>query len=183
MNILGNRPFIFGVATSGDNFTYREKETERLLQNFKHGVNTVLISSRRWGKTSLMQKACRLAQSDKLKIVYHDIFSCRSDRDFYMADFSISPEMRPKSNDFDEILQFSEKIAQKKGCNIVVCIDEFQQIAEFKDSKTFPKRLRSVWQLHESVSYCRISRRPVRILSTQTRRCSRSRQRALRPIR
>lgn len=187
------KPFIFGVATSGDNFTDRKKETERLLLNFKHGVNTVLISPRRWGKTSLVQKVCRLAQSDKLKIVYLDIFSCRSDRDFYdafaaailkqtsskldewienaklflsrispkismgtdpMTDFSISLELNPKSNDIDEILQLPEKIAQKKGCNIVVCIDEFQQIAEFKDSKTFQKRLRTVWQLQKNVSYC-----------------------------
>ncbi len=62
--------------------------------------------------------------------------------------------MNPKSNEIDEILQLPEKIAQKKGCNIVVCIDEFQQIAEFKDSKTFQKRLRSIWQLQKSVSYC-----------------------------
>lgn len=187
------KPFIFGVATSGDNFTDREKETERLLMNFQHGVNTVLISPRRWGKTSLVQKVCRLAQSDKLKVVYLDIFSCRSEKDFYdmfassvlkqtsskleewlensklflsrivpkmsigpdpMTDFSISLEMNPKSDDIDEILQLPEQIAQKKGCRIVVCIDEFQQIAEFKDSKTFQKRLRSVWQLQKSVSYC-----------------------------
>ena len=80
---MENKPFIFGVATSGDNFTDREKETERLLLNFQHGVNTVLISPRRWGKTSLVQKVSRLAQSDKLKIVYLDIFLCRSDKDFY----------------------------------------------------------------------------------------------------
>lgn len=190
---MENKPFTFGVATSGDNFTDRKEETKRLLLNFRHGVNTVLISPRRWGKTSLVQKVCRLAQSDKLKIVYLDIFSCRSDRDFYdafaaavlkqtsskldewlenaklflsrinpkitmgtdpMTDFSISLDINPKSNDIDEILKLPEKIAQKKGYNIVVCIDEFQQIAEFKDSKTFQKRLRTVWQLQESVSYC-----------------------------
>lgn len=190
---MESKPFIFGVATSGDNFTDREKETARLLSNFQHGVNTVLISPRRWGKTSLVQKVCRLTQSDKLKLVYLDIFSCRSDGDFYnafaaavlkqtsskwdewvenaklflsrisprislgpdpMSDFSISLELNPKSDDIDEILQLPEKIAQKKGINIVVCIDEFQQIAEFKDSKMFQKRLRSVWQLQKSVSYC-----------------------------
>lgn len=190
---MENKPFIFGVATSGDNFTDREKETGRLLSNFRHGVNTVLISPRRWGKTSLVQKAYHLAQSDKLKIIYMDIFSCRSEHDFYdtfasavikqtsskaeelldniklflsrvsprisigadpMTDFSISLEMNPKSIDIDEILQLPEKIAHKKNCNIVICIDEFQQIAEFKDSKTFQKRLRSVWQLQKSVSYC-----------------------------
>ncbi|MBQ9072948.1 MAG: ATP-binding protein, partial [Muribaculaceae bacterium] len=190
---MTNKPFTFGVATSGDNFTDRKKETERLLLNFQHGINTILISPRRWGKTSLVQKVCKLAQSDKLKIVYLDIFSCRSERDFYdafasavlkqtsskveewldyaklflsrispkislgpdpMTDFSISLELNPKSTDIDEILQLPEKIAQKKGCNIVVCIDEFQQIAEFHNSKIFQKRLRSVWQLQESVSYC-----------------------------
>lgn len=82
---MENKPFTFGVATSGDNFTDREKETERLLLNFRHGVNTVLISPRRWGKTSLVQKVCRLVQSDQLKVVYLDIFSCRSDKDFYDA--------------------------------------------------------------------------------------------------
>lgn len=49
---MENKPFIFGVATSGNHFTDREKETERLVLNFQHGVNTVLISPRRWGKTS-----------------------------------------------------------------------------------------------------------------------------------
>ena len=190
---MKNKPFIFGVATSGDHFTDRKKETARLLLNFQHGVNTVLISPRRWGKTSLVQKVCHLAQSDKLKVVYLDIFSCRSESDFYdafalailkqtsskveewlehiklylsrispkvsigtdpMTDFSISLEMNPKNNDINEILQLPEKIAQKKGCSLVICIDEFQQIAEFKDSKIFQKRLRSVWQLQKSVSYC-----------------------------
>lgn len=192
-NIMENKPFIFGVATSGDNFTDREQETARLLSNFTHGVNTVLISPRRWGKTSLVKKVCKLAQSDKLKIVYLDIFSCRTDKEVYdalasavlkqtsskfeelmenakhflsrispkftfgpdpLADFSMSLELNSKNNDTDEILQLPEKIAQKKGINIVICIDEFQQIAEFKDSKTFQKRLRSVWQLQQSVSYC-----------------------------
>lgn len=159
---MENKPFIFGVATSGDNFTDREKETAHLLLNFQHGVNTVLISPRRWGKTSLVQKVCCLAQSDKLKVVYFDIFSCRSERDFYDAFASAIlkqtssklDEWLEKSSDIDEILQLPEKISQKKGYNIVVCIDEFQQIAEFKDSKTFQKRLRSVWQLQKSVSYC-----------------------------
>lgn len=190
---MESKPFIFGVATSGDNFTDREKETERLLSNFRHGINTILISPRRWGKTSLVQKVCRLAESDELKIVYLDIFACRSERDFYdafaaavfkqtfskweewvenarlflsrispkislgpdpMADFSISLELNPRSDDIHEILQLPEKIAIKKGCRIVVCIDEFQQIGEFKDSRMFQKRLRSVWQLQKSVSYC-----------------------------
>ena len=190
---MENKPFVFGVAASGDNFTDRENETTRLLMNFRSEVNTILISPRRWGKTSLVRKVCRLAQSEELKIVYLDIFSCRSDDDFYAAfasavlkqtsskaeewmehirqfmsrinpkvsfgvdaaaDFTLSLELTPKKDDVDEILQLPEKIAEKKGYNIVVCIDEFQQIGEFKNSKAFQKRLRSVWQLQKHVSYC-----------------------------
>ncbi len=190
---MENKPFVFGVATSGGNFTGRESETACLLLNFQRGVNTVLISPRRWGKTSLVQKVCRLAQSDKLKVVYLDVFSCRSDKDFYdtfasavlkqtsskwdeclenaksflsqcspkislvpdsMSEFSLSFDVNPKSSEIAEILRLPEKIAEKKTCKIVVCIDEFQQLAELKDSKVFQKRLRSLWQFQTSVSYC-----------------------------
>ncbi len=190
---MAEKPFTFGVATTGDNFTDREQETERLLANFRCGVNTILISPRRWGKTSLVKKVCGLAESDKLKIVFMDIFSCRSEKDFYdmfaesvlkqtsskweewvenakiflsrisprismgadpMTDFSISLELNDRRDDVEEILQLPEKIARKKGVSIVVCIDEFQQIADFADSKTFQKRLRTVWQHQQSVSYC-----------------------------
>ncbi len=186
-------PFRFGEVASGDTFTDREEATARLLANFEHGINTILISPRRWGKTSLVRKVGRLAHSERRKVVYLDIFSCRTDREFYdafaravlkqtasrweelmenvgaflsrvapkfsfgvdpMSDFSISLEIGSQPEDAEDILHLPQKIAEKRGWNIVVCIDEFQQIAEFHDSKTFQKRLRSVWQLQERVSYC-----------------------------
>ena len=64
---MKNKPFIFRVATSRDNFTDRKSETARLLTNFKHGVNTVLISPRRWEKTSLVQKASIWQNQTNLK--------------------------------------------------------------------------------------------------------------------
>ena len=187
------KPFVFGVATSGDNFTDREKETQRLLLNFTHGVNTILISPRRWGKTSLVKKVAQLAQTKTRKIVYLDIFSCRTESEFYrlfatsvlkqtsskwdewventkqflahinpkisigtdpMSDFSISFEYSMQDNAGNDILQLPEKIAIEKGIQIVICIDEFQQISDFEDSKTFQKKLRTVWQLQQHVSYC-----------------------------
>ena len=187
------KPFVFGVATSGDNITDREKETQRLLLNFTHGVNTILISPRRWGKTSLVKKVAQLAQTKTRKIVYLDIFSCRTESEFYrlfatsvlkqtsskwdewventkqflahinpkisigtdpMNDFSISFEYSMQDNAGNDILQLPEKIAIEKGIQIVICIDEFQQISDFEDSKTFQKKLRTVWQLQQHVSYC-----------------------------
>ena len=52
------------------------------------------------------------------------------------------------------MLGLPEKIALAKKIKIVVCIDEFQQIAELTHPVTFQKKLRSIWQLQKEVSYC-----------------------------
>lgn len=54
----------------------------------------------------------------------------------------------------DEILDLAENIAADKGLRIVVCIDEFQNIAEFDNPDYFQERLRSHWQKHQHVAYC-----------------------------
>lgn len=186
-------PFVFGVRVEGDAFTDRKEETKRLKMNFLYGVNTILISPRRMGKTSLVDKACALVKSDSVKIAKMDAFGCRSEADFVdsfataviratsskweewvenaktflsrfvpkvtfgqdpVNDFSISFEYNTGNNVPEDILRLPERIASQKGCRLVVCVDEFQQIGEFPDSLTFQKKLRSVWQLQSHVSYC-----------------------------
>lgn len=75
-------PFVFGKTVSGDAFTDREKETSKLVSNFKYGVNTFIVSPRRWGKTSLVKKAKTVAENDNLKIVYVDVQQCRTTEEF-----------------------------------------------------------------------------------------------------
>lgn len=186
-------PFVFGVRVEGNTFTDRKEETNRLKMNFLYGVNTILISPRRMGKTSLVEKVCSLVESDTLKIAKIDAFGCRSENDFINAfatavvratsskweewmenaktflsrfipkisigqdpltDFSIALEYNRANTVTEDILQLPETIAKQKGIKIVICIDEFQQIADFPESITFQKKLRSVWQLQSNVSYC-----------------------------
>jgi len=54
----------------------------------------------------------------------------------------------------EEVLNLPQKIASDKNIQIVVCIDEFQQIAEFDGEAWFQKKLRSHWQLQNNVTYC-----------------------------
>ena len=49
-------PFVFGKAAEGNYFTDRIEDSKRLEANLTHGINTILISPRRWGKTSLVKK-------------------------------------------------------------------------------------------------------------------------------
>ena len=188
-------PFIFGRIATDENFTDREKETEHLVNNFESLINTVIISPRRWGKSSLVHKAADIAmQADKnLKVCTIDLFNVKTEEQFYTAlarnliqetasrweeavenaktFFSrlvpkISVGAGPGSEIFidfdweemksnpDEILDLPERIAEAKGVKIVVCIDEFQNIAEFEDPLFFQRRLRAHWQRHRKVSYC-----------------------------
>ena len=78
-----DKPFIFGVPVEDSHFIGREDEINRLATNFKYGVNTILISPRRWGKTSLVNKVAGLVSSKQLLVVKMDIFSCRNEYDFY----------------------------------------------------------------------------------------------------
>ncbi len=78
-------PFVFGVKVEGDAFTDRKEETENLKMNFTYGVNTILISPRRMGKTSLVDKVCTIVESDKIRIARLDAFGCRSETDFVNA--------------------------------------------------------------------------------------------------
>lgn len=147
---MENKPFIFGVATSGDNFTDREKETERLLLNFQHGVNTVLISPRRWGKTSLVQKVCHLAQSDKLKVVYLDIFSCRSDRDFY--DAFAAAILKQTSSKLDEWLENTKLFLSRISPKISIDTDPMTDFSISLEMNPQSNDVDEILQLPEKIA-------------------------------
>jgi AAA+ ATPase superfamily predicted ATPase len=187
------KAFVYGMSVGGENFTDRVKETARLKLNFENGMNTILISPRRMGKTSLVKKAMSEVSNPSIKLVYMDIYDCRSEYDFYnrfasvllketasrtsqvvdnirqflvrvspkisfspepLSEISFSLGITPKEYQPEEILNLPEVIAKEKGFHIVVCIDEFQQIGELPDSLTVQKRMRSIWQHQENVSYC-----------------------------
>lgn len=95
-----NSPFVFGVRVEGDAFTDRKEETERLKMNFLYGVNTILISPRRMGKTSLVDKVCGLVGSDAVRIAKIDVFGCRSEADF--VDSFATAVIRATSSKWEE---------------------------------------------------------------------------------
>ena len=77
-------PFIFGTTVSKSGFTNREPDVDKLYKNLTQGVNTMLISPRRWGKSSLVEKVLAKIEldSDNIKIVSIDLFSVASEEEF-----------------------------------------------------------------------------------------------------
>lgn len=78
-----NKSFVYGISVAGNNFTDRVKESHRLKMNFENGLNVVLISPRRMGKTSLVHRVQEIVNPDIVQTVYLDIYDCRSEYDFY----------------------------------------------------------------------------------------------------
>lgn len=187
------KSFVYGVAVTDYNFTGRKEETKRLKANFLGGINSILISPRRYGKTSLVDHVFRNLESEDIIIVRLDIFGCKTEYDFYNAlavavlkqtaskvqlwmeearDFlarltprigipldpvsevSVSLGITPETHSPEEVLNMVEIIAKRKNRRIVVCIDEFQQVGEFENTKQVQARLRSAWQHHHYTSYC-----------------------------
>lgn len=77
------KAFVYGMSVGGNNFTDRIEETKRIKLDFENGVNVILISPRRMGKTSLIKKVISEIDNPMLKIVYMDIYDCRSEYEFY----------------------------------------------------------------------------------------------------
>lgn len=77
------KPFVYGMSVEGKNFTDRVKETARLKKDFQHGINVILISPRRIGKTSLVKKVRSEITDPLIMVVIMDIYDCRSEYDFY----------------------------------------------------------------------------------------------------
>lgn len=188
-------PFVYGVIATGADFTDREEDTQHLVNNFKALTNTMIISPRRWGKSSLVHNASRILINEEknMRFAHIDLFNVRNETHFYelFAEKIIAAtsskweeviktaknlmgRVVPRLNisdgvgaglafDFnfnktefnpDEILDLPEKIAIEKNLKVIVCIDEFQNIAELPDGEFIMRRLRSHWQLHKNTAYC-----------------------------
>ena len=77
------KAFVYGMSVEGENFTDRVKESKRLKMDFENGVNVVLVSPRRIGKSSIVRKVMKEITDPKIKTVYIDIYDCRNEYDFY----------------------------------------------------------------------------------------------------
>lgn len=188
-------PFQYGKLAMGNTFVNRVKEKQELKNNLYSGINTMLISPRRWGKSSLVKEAMNelTGEYQDVKVCFMDVFTIRSQEEFYqvfarevikatssswetwisyakeylkalaprisigadpMTDFSIGLEYHRIRENQQELLNLPEKIAQSKGIKIIICIDEFQNLANLKDYSDLEGKMRSVWQHQKKVSYC-----------------------------
>jgi len=75
-------PFRFGVVVEGDQFFNREKEVAEIKFDLKSGVNLIIYSPRRYGKTSLIYKVKKELEKEGHICIYIDFFKIYSEKRF-----------------------------------------------------------------------------------------------------
>lgn len=122
-------PFIYGKVATGNYFTNREDESKLLKQNFLSGTNTILISPRRWGKTSLVNKVANEINSSKkeIKIIQLDMFNIRTEEDFYKT---LSENLlQAVSNKIEELISNTQKFMKQWVPKITFSPDAQQEFS------------------------------------------------------
>jgi Cdc6-like AAA superfamily ATPase len=59
------------------------------------------------------------------------------------SDFSLSFDWKELQLQKDEVLNLAEEIGKKKNINFIICLDEFQHLANFKDYEHLEQRMRA----------------------------------------
>lgn len=135
-------PFVFGTTVSTYAFTNREQELERLYSNLTNGINTMLISPRRWGKSSLIEKLiCEVNQKEKhIKTVSIDLFSAGSEEEF--LELFAREVIKSSSSKWEEWLlvgkEFFHQLVPKLSVGLNPAVDftigfDYKEIKKYKD--------------------------------------------------
>ena len=118
--------FIFGKPVEDALFTDREKESARLAANFKGGINTFIISPRRWGKTSLVKKVIKETESDTLVCVFADIFKAKTPFDF--CEIFGNAVLKQTATAFEEFVENARKFLARINVGINLSPDKTSPI-------------------------------------------------------
>ncbi len=161
-------PFIFGKVVRGEHFCDRESEIAQVNKIVKSRQHLVIISPRRYGKTSLIINAL---ETSKISYIYIDCTLIEEEKDlvslimneyvkkldnaaivekFLKAfDISFSISINPLSVSIHHVKENSLKsILTKVSKHYVVVFDEFQDI--FEKQPLLVNKIRSIVQFLEN---------------------------------
>ncbi|MDR0566723.1 MAG: ATP-binding protein [Prevotellaceae bacterium] len=132
-------------------FINRKDDIEHLWLNMQSGINTILISPRGWGKSSLVTQTAFVKRRNKqVKWCFFDMFAARSEADFY-AQFSrvLLKSISPKWEDWvADAKTFFKRIAPK----ITVGVDPAQEFSLSFDLKEVEAHKDEILDLPEKIA-------------------------------
>jgi len=145
-------PFKFGRIVVDEAFVNRQDELKLLSDNMLNSINTIIISPRRWGKSSLVKKTSLqiLDQSNDIRFCFVDLFHVRTEEDFYCV---LAKEViKASSGKLEEWMEDVRTYLARFSPKITVGVDMINDFELGLDVKELKKNPDEILQLPEIIS-------------------------------
>ena len=143
-------PFLFGNTVSEETFTNRKADMTRLSDNLRNHINTILISPRRWGKSSLVKKVAAGLQSRTTKVIRLDLLSLRSEEGFYKL--LAAETIKATSNKLTEWIQTGKDFLKHITPKISVGTDPLNDFEISFEWKELEKHYKEILNLPQKIA-------------------------------
>ena len=149
---MSESPFDYGSTVSSETFTNREEDANRLSTNLLSGINTMLISPRRWGKSSLVEKVSKdmLKKEKKLAIVNLDLFSVKDEAGFLQL--FAREVIKASSSKWEDRLQTAKTIFKQLIPKLSVSVDPNSDISLSFDWNELERHSDEILNLPETIA-------------------------------
>lgn len=142
-------PFEYGEVVQQQQFINRDRDKNRLATNLVGGLNTMLISPRRWGKSSLVKQVAIEQQSESVRFCFIDLFHIQDEQEFFevLAKEVIQCSAGKVEEWFDTVKKFMHRLNPK----LSVSANDMQ--LELKlESKEVNTNYRDILDLAENIA-------------------------------
>ena len=141
---MEDSPFAYGKLAIELAFTDRDSDRKQLSTNISNRVNTILISPRRWGKSSLVKRVGKemMEADSNYRFCHIDLFAIRSEEDF----FRIYTEtvLKAMGGKWEEVMADIKEVAQRLVPFISVSFspeNEFKLGMDMQATRDFPEEI------------------------------------------
>jgi AAA+ ATPase superfamily predicted ATPase len=150
-----NSPFAFGKVAIGEMFINRQNDKKHLASNFINGINSIIISPRRWGKSSLVKEVSHdVSKKYKhIRFAYVDLFSVRTESEFMEA--YAKAIIKCSSSKFEEWLLNAKNYLRAISPKISVDPTFNQEFSLSFDVKQIKNNADTILNLAETISQSR----------------------------
>ncbi|MGG9962129.1 AAA family ATPase [Ferruginibacter sp. SUN106] len=147
-----SRPFNYGKLAENDYFTNRTKEMKWLEMQISTGINCILVSPRRWGKSSLLLHTANEMKRKNKKIIFCflDLYNIRTEKEF--LELFSSVVIKAASNSFEDAVRNVKGIFKQLIPSVSISPDPNAEIELSFNWKDLKKNISEILDLPEKIA-------------------------------
>ncbi len=147
-----SRPFNYGKLAEDDYFTNRTKEMKWLEMQINAGINCILVSPRRWGKSSLLLHTTNEMKKKNKKIIFCflDLYNIRTEKEF--LELFSSAVIKAASSNFEDAVRNVKSIFKQLVPSVSLSPDPAAEIELSFNWKDLKKNISEVLDLPEKIA-------------------------------